>query len=175
MDRRRGQLVLARMAVGWLLAMTTPVMAHPAHVCLTEMDYNREGQSIEAAIKLVPEDLEQAMRASGLEVSAIEQTPQIEALIEQYLHSRIYLTDASGNTHRGQLLGKEVSHRALWLYVLFPATAGTYTLHNTLLHEHLDEQVNTVLLRDNGKTIGSLRFVRGTGGRAVTLPFAPPQ
>ena len=175
MERRRRQLARSRLCLGWMLtvAVAAPATGHPAHLCLTEMDYNRETQSIEASVKLVPEDFEQAMRAAGLEVSSIEHTPRIDALIAQYLHPRLYLQGADGNAARAQLIGKEISHRALWLYVQLPAPAGTYSLHNTLLHEHLDEQVNTVLLREQGKSLGSLRFVRGTGGLALTVPFAP--
>ncbi len=165
--------MLSRLILGWMLVVAGPAMAHPAHVCLTEMDYNRETQSIEAAVKLVPEDLEQAMRGAGLAVSSIEHTPRIDTLIGQYLSPRLYLQGADGNAARAQLIGKEVSHRALWLYVQLPAPAGTYLLHNTLLQERTDAQVNTVLLREQGKSLASLRFVRGTGGLALTVPFAP--
>lgn len=162
-------------AVVWCLlvlgVMPPSVMAHPYHVSVAEVEWNPDHSVFEVALKLLPEDLEDALGAvAGQRVNL--DAPGMDALIRSYLQDRIGVRNQDGEQGELKWVGKEVSYRAAWLYFEITAPAGdALWLYNRILFERHPQQINTLLYRHNKRSQSiNLTAAKGNGQYRITHP-----
>ncbi len=147
---------MSRCTVGWLvrLVLLLPILlpgavaAHPYHASLAEAEYNPERRSLEIALRVLPEELEAVLSERAGKPVNLDATDKVDELIVAYLNETFRLLTDQASSPALQWLGKEVSHRAAWLYfevVIDPKLR--WSLENRVLFDYEPRQVNTVLLR----------------------------
>ncbi len=144
-----------------LLAAAAPARAHPFHVSIAEMEWNERSSRLEVAVKVLPEDLERALRRKTRRHVVLERTADIDRLIHRYLSEAFVVTNHTGKPARLHWVGKEISPKEAWLYfeVAMPAGLDRARITNRLLFGMQKDQVNTLILRTDGKRT-SLSFSR---------------
>ena len=140
-----------------------PAQAHPSHVAIAEVEWNRETGNLEVAMRLRPEDVEDALsRMLRSERVDLERTKDVDKHLAAYLTPH-FTVAANDQRQTIQWVGKEVTLRFVWVYfeVPMPENAATadLTLSCTVLMDLLPDQTNTVLLRD-GNARWSKQFTR---------------
>lgn len=128
------------------LLVTVPVLAHPSHSSYAELDWNEAGSTLEVALRVVPEDLEQALtRAEGQPVVLQERDQDSSRVVQAYLATHFLVANDRGEKMPLSLVGMEISHNQTWIY--FTVATGTgrpLTLDNRLMMETADSQINRV-------------------------------
>ena len=75
---------LALWGLAALIGGAATASAHPRHVSIAEAEFNRESGHFEVALRVRPEDLEQALARTGPRV-VLEKTPDVDKRITAYL------------------------------------------------------------------------------------------
>ncbi|UCE02024.1 MAG: hypothetical protein JSW67_12280 [Candidatus Latescibacterota bacterium] len=166
-------MAAALMAVG---ALAVPLHAHEYHVSIAEVEWNAESTSLEVALRVKPEDLEEALaRRHDMQRINLDRTPGVDSLITLYLQERFEAVERSGERAQPAWLGKEVTPRAAWLYFEFPLaqTAAGVTLRNRVFFETAAKQVNTVNLRI-GEERATLTFTREAPEHEIDFDAGAP-
>jgi hypothetical protein len=154
---------------------TRPSQAHEFHVSLAEMEWNAEFGNFEVAIRLAPEDLEHALATRTGQALRLSSTAGVDSLLADYVADHFVITGPDGPARAPVWVGKEVSSRAAWLYLEYPAPElRGLRLRNTLLFELDETQVNTVNIRA-GESRFSLVFTRNTPVQALADTTAAPR
>ncbi|GHD29455.1 DUF6702 family protein [Halioglobus pacificus] len=118
--------------------------AHPNHTSFAEVDWSEDRSSLEVSLRVIPEDLEQALAfISGAPVNL--QQPDIDTLLAAYLQRHFQVADPQGSVAPVTLVGTSVQYRQTWLYFTLAAPAEQpLSLTNTLLLDTVEGQVNQV-------------------------------
>ena len=122
------------------------VAAHPFHASYAELSWNDAGDTLQVALRVIPEDLESALsRAAGGPVVLDPDAPPAP-LIEDYLGRHFRVSAAGGTGAPAVFLGVEVAWDETWLYFTLPVarSAAPLTLHNSLLFDVAEAQSNRV-------------------------------
>jgi hypothetical protein len=136
--------------------------AHPFHVCTGEMEYNAQTKRWEVSLKMHPSDIEAAIRkktGKKVDVAAKEGSPELT----DYLTTHFQLSCAApakiGSKAKLEFVGAELERGWLWVYFELPAPAGkgAVSLSHTVLLDQVDKQINTMLVKKNGRK-SSLQF-----------------
>lgn len=126
-----------------------PAAAHEFHTSTAEVEHNRDSGKLEVALRVIPEDLEEALSRGRDRPVRLEVTEGVDALITAYLAARFRVEGPDGEPRPVTWVGKEVSHRAAWLYFEIPVDDETvWTLDNRVLFDVSETQINTVDFRD---------------------------
>lgn len=122
------RLGAALVAIAMTIACAPAATAHPYHVSFAEAEANPETERLEVAMRVFPEDLEEAIeRMTGRRSVDLERTEDIDDLITRYLARTFLLRDpnaprdetdddASPEPSVIHWVGKEVGVRHTWLY-----------------------------------------------------------
>lgn len=155
-------LLLLAMISGW-------AFAHPYHFTTAEMQWKPEAARFEVALKVGPEELEEALSAGRADPLLLESTAGVDQQIVTWLEAHFIVTDAKGARLPVRWVGKEVDHEAAWLYFELPAekAVGPFTLINTAFLDTEREQVNLVRFRHPG---GQTGFRFSAASRPEILP-----
>lgn len=156
------------------LLLWRSVMAHPAHVSMTEMEWDPAAGRFEIGLKMAPEDLGLALsRFTGERVS-LHNTEQLDRLLRELIMARFTIKPATGQPLILNWIGHEISHQAAWLYFELRPGPGQkdFVLSNRLLLEARPQQVNTVNFKF-GKQRQTFRFSRDNVEARLLLPHAP--
>lgn len=151
----RRALLLGAILGAITFGVPTPrARAHPHHDSVARADV-RSGH-LEVALRVAPEDLEEALsRIAGTRIH-LERTPGVDGKIIRYLRAHFVLRSREGTRRRLTWVGKEVGIEEAWLYfeVALPRSGGTadHRLENSLFFEIAPTQVNRVLVRDGDRT-----------------------
>jgi hypothetical protein len=138
------------------------VSAHRFHTSLTRMDYNEKEKLVEITIRLFTHDLVPVLEKRTKKSIDLEQTPEIDKILLEYLSRNFILKDKSGAEQKLNWVGKEIETEALIIYVEIPLneTPEGASLQNTIFFESFAEQTNLVDARFDGKK-SDLLFVAG--------------
>lgn len=142
----------------WLLC-TTVAHAHPFHTSLTELEYSAQNKTIEIAIKLTIVDLETELSSLLAKNIVMDGNPENDALILDYIQSHFRLTpvhsigiEQAGDHAILQWVGKQLEISHMWVYLTASVDeAKQVTLDNRLLLKNASEQINTVVVLNDGK------------------------
>jgi hypothetical protein len=131
------------------LADPLAAFAHPFHVSIAEVEFNAPRNRLEVALRLNPLDLENALRPPGGPAVDLEQTPEIDRRLNDYLKQNVLVRTIDGQTCAIHWIGKDVSLKEAWLFfeVALPADADAITFSNRALFEQQADQVNSVFAR----------------------------
>ncbi|MBV9211214.1 MAG: hypothetical protein JOZ52_11320 [Acidobacteria bacterium] len=164
-----------------LFAWTTQTQAAPSplhtfHTSLMQVEYNEKEQSVEFSIQVFVHDLENTLsRRSGKEV-LLDKTPEAAELTFAYLKEAVSLKSREGKLQSFTWVGMEPEADAVWLYIetKMPEGLEGAQLRDRLFFESLDDQVNLVHLKYNGKK-ADLVFKPGEDFKAITETKAEPK
>jgi hypothetical protein len=140
-----------------LLASTqmraAPLPLHTFHTSLMQVEYNAKEQLVEFSIQVFVHDLENTLsHRSGKEVR-LDKTPNAAQLTFEYLKDAVSLKSRDGKLQSFTWVGMEPDADAVWLYVetKMPEGLDGAQLRDRLFFDSLDDQVNLVHLKYNGK------------------------
>ncbi len=138
-----------------LVAMfVSTIAAHEYHASTAEVEHNPESCRVEVALQVIPEDLEAALSRDAGQAGWLDKTGHVDQQIGAYLSAHFRVVGPSGESQPIVWVGKEVSHRAAWLYFEIPVEenatekATSRTLENRILLDLEPGQINTVLFRN---------------------------
>ena len=123
---------------------------HDFHVSKLDVRYNPASKSYELTLHLFLDDLEAAMKASGMKVEPLktnEEEEKSNTRIRQYLTSNLRIT-SDGKLLNLQYIGREEAERfdAVFIYLETENTGipGHLSIENRLFHEIFTDQKNIV-------------------------------
>lgn len=133
-----------------------PVHAHPFHACLAEMKWHEKDSSYQVAIKVDPNDLEEAVAFhSKNNKFKLDESDASGKAIFAYLKTRFVATQPAKNSTEKKKsddtiplkwVGYEADVKEAWLYFEIPLKTdpSSLSLKNTILLEINEKQVNLV-------------------------------
>lgn len=152
----------------------TLASAHPYHVTFTEANLDTRTWTLQLAIRMKPEDLQEALRRRAGSDATLESFPQRD------LHAYAYLAANLSFERQGlpplpiRWVGMEVSLRDAWVYLEVPLPSATraLTVHDKIFFDLETNQANTVELRlPSGRT--TLTFRHDQPSVRVEIPPHP--
>ena len=135
--------------------------AHPFHVSVCDVNYNKEAKSVEITHRVFLDDLEHALREfSGQKVDIVKSAKNdlLNPLVIDYLEKNFTLI-IDGNKQKLSFIGSEIQADAIWIYQESSPVNSfqEISVKNTVLFEMFDDQTNLVHIK-KGKKIKSLRL-----------------
>lgn len=139
----------------------SPVSAHPFAVTSTEVEFNDETRAFEVAMRVYPEQLEQALRKETGRSISLEQSTDIDNLILRYLSSHFSIRNgtvgAQPTTQKShpsiRWIGKEVTPKSVWLYfeVPFDGSLQGLIVTNSMFFRISPEQLHSITMKANDR------------------------
>lgn len=136
-------------ALGFLLSASHAV-AHPLHLTVSEVTYNRDTAKLEVAMRFFPDDLETVLTKEAGRPVSVSKPEDIASNVLPYL-KRTWLTKATnGKASTVEWAGLDITDTHVWVFFEFSLPGGLLgaELHVTSLQELFDDQLNSVQLRD---------------------------
>lgn len=138
-----------------LLAMQ-PASAHDYHASITDVAYNPRTQSLEVAVKVFMDDLEDALsRQAKSNITYSSSSVAVKEQLADYLKSTLSFELEKGKPLKARLVGSEEDADVVWLYVEVPVQQAALTqlyIKNAILTDMFTDQMNIVNVNYNGKT-----------------------
>lgn len=139
-------LVLA--AVFFLLAFK-----HPFYLGVTDLKYNEKEKSLQGSVKLFTNDLEGALKKNHkntVDLINVKNKEAVTIILYDYLkkHFELKVNDKKINY---KLIGFEREEESVFMYLEFDKSElpKKVEVDNTLLYDHLKEQINIVEIEVN--------------------------
>ncbi len=140
-----------------VLAITLFILmafAHPFYLGVVDLKYNATEKKLQGSVKLFTNDLEGALKKLNNKTIDLINTKDKEStskILNDYLQKRLSLK-INGKTCAYKLIGFEREEEALWMYIECDKSEipKKIDVENTLLYEHLKEQMNIVHIEVNG-------------------------
>ena len=152
-----------------LLSISVGAGAHPYYVSICQVDFNRESQALEIALKIFTDDLSLALESKGeraLFIGDERESAKAERLIREYVDSRLHfkINDVPVSCN---YVGKEPEAGAMWIYFEIKDIKELLSLdvECSLLVEVLDSQNNIIQVNKDGKVKNLLLNRRELEGR----------
>lgn len=171
-------------AVFALPGLVQESVAHPFHVSFAEVDWNSESGKLEVALKIDPDDLEQAVRrhcGKRIDIDKAESAAAIEAYIRETFLIRLpsrsgekkvaARSKSTANARKDfKWVGSEIDTKSAWLFFEIAAKDGPegMVVENFLLAE-APQPSNTVHVRA-GKRTSTMTFDRKNTRRVIKFP-----
>ena len=150
--RLKNQLIVAAL----LSCVIAPriAFAHKFHESLTQLEYNRQTQSVEISIRLFADDLEAALSKRTGRSVRLDKTPDVEPLTLDYLRHTFELKNGEGESKQLAWVGMEIQVDVVWAFVevKMPEGMANAELRNRIFFELFRDQVNRVNIRDGEKS-----------------------
>ncbi|WP_255474038.1 DUF6702 family protein [Pontibacter qinzhouensis] len=144
--------------------------AHDYHASITDISYNPKTQRLEVAIKVFMDDLEDALSKKTKGKIVYSKAAHVQQHLQAYLQQHLVFEQEKGKPLQHHFLGSEAETDAVWAYVEVPVQHATLPLlvHNTVLMELFNDQMNIVNINSKGKT-NSLLFQKNDRPKKVNL------
>jgi len=154
-DRGKAILLLSWLGLGW----SASLLAHPHHSSLTEIGWNEQRDTLQIALRVIPEDLEAALSFRTKASFVLAEGEAIDRLLVAYLVDFFIVSNERGERLPIRFLGKQVAHDGAWLYFEIPvAGASALNLANQVLCDWEESQINHVLFNDDADHQKSFHF-----------------
>ncbi|NKB42947.1 MAG: hypothetical protein GKS03_01590 [Alphaproteobacteria bacterium] len=162
------RLALASTAATFLQSQS--VCADGAHAAFTVIEHNARAGTIEVIHRLMVLDLEIALTARIGETVRMEDTPNIEEMIANYLSEYFSLSTANGIAIPLTWVGAELDVSSVLAYQEAPIASNLSGLivDNQMLTETHPSQINTVNVTFGGRTQTRM-FTLGDAPQTIVL------
>jgi hypothetical protein len=147
---------MCRIALLILLALSVlSFIKHPFYLSITELKYNPEEKKMNCSMRVFLNDFENSLKKIHKAKVDLNHPPDSALLIKQlsdYIKEHISV-NIDGKPLKFQVLGFEREEENFWVY-FESEQAGIpkkVVVENSILYEHLKEQVNLVRVHVNGK------------------------
>lgn len=152
--------MLYKLLTGLLLLVallaTQPASAHDYHASITDIKYNPRTQSLEVAVKVFMDDLEDALsRQAKSKITYSSSSVAVKEQLADYLKSTLTFELERGKPLKAKLLGSEEDADVVWLYVEVPVQQEALTqlyVRNAILTDLFTDQMNIVNVNYKGET-----------------------
>jgi hypothetical protein len=126
--------------------------AHPFHSSRTEVEWNAEAKTIQAAIRVWPADLEAELSEAAGRPYDLARSPGVDEALLALVEKETLLRDGETTLAGWKWVGKEIGDREAWLYVELPLAEAPQNLSvsQRLFLFRNDDQDNVVAFLDNG-------------------------
>ena len=134
---------------------------HPFHVTIAEAEYNEKSKSLEVALKVFPNDLEEALSRYTGKRFKLEKHADLETLLKKYLREVFVVQLPGGKQVKLKWIGHELKIRQAWLYFEVPLPEGPENVKfaNRFHFNAFADQANRLTIKWK-KKINSLHFTR---------------
>lgn len=156
-------------------SMSFSFLWHPIYISTAEIDYNKEDRSLEIAIKLFSDDLEEVLTdIEGIEIEIGTDREHDEATkyIDEYLKKHFKLEVNGREVEMNYINRKLVREDFFAMWVLFKVPKvnriKTLNLSNNILIDLHESQQNYVKFRES-KDDGYVRKVTSKGNVNISL------
>ena len=144
---------------------------HQFYVSITEIQYNRDTQSLEVSCKVFADDYIFAVEkefSRKLHFGTANQDPKSDEMMEQYALCRLQLK-ADGQPLTVKYIGKEIEMDVFWFYFEVPVAGfreleignnmlmELFPSQTNIVHITVDDQKKSLLLNRNQKS-GAVEF-----------------
>lgn len=147
-----------------------PARAHDYHASITDINYNPRTQSLEVAVKVFMDDLENALsRRAGAKVVYSSASEEVKEQLAAYLNATLAFELEKGKPLKSRLLGSEEDADVVWVYLEVPVQKANLTqlyIKNAILTDLFPDQMNIVNLNYEGRT-ESVMLQRGDATRKL--------
>jgi hypothetical protein len=135
----------------------------PLHLSLTEANHNRERGRLLLTVRVQTADLEAVLSERAKHKVTAAEPGELAPLALEYVREKLRLTSPKGEALRLEWAGHDVADKQLFLFFEAPLNSSLQGLRiaNTLLLEHLPDQINSVELHE-GAIKQTLVFSRET-------------
>ncbi len=132
-----------------LLLLFSSLVLHPLHVSLTNIEYDKNKQTIEIAIKLFDDDFKAAIYKEydiNLYLYSDNEHVNVDSLINNYINNNFILSLDNMLSCNMKFIKREKKLDAYWFYFVIDVNNKTkkITIKNTLLIDLYDDQKNLV-------------------------------
>lgn len=149
----------------FLIFLLFSSFAHQFYVSITEIEYNRNTQSLEVSCKVFADDYIFAVEkeySQKLHFGTANQDPKSDEMFEQYALCRIQIK-ADGQPLTVKYIGKEIEMDVFWFYFEAPVSnfhklevgnnmlMELFPTQTNIIHITLDDQKKSLLLNRNQK------------------------
>lgn len=126
--------------------------AHPFHSTRTEVEWNAEAKTIQAAIRVWPADLEAELSETAGRPYDLARSPGVDEALLALVEKQVLLRDGETALAGWKWVGKEIGDREAWLYVELPLAEPPQQLSvsQRLFLFRNDDQDNVVAFLENG-------------------------
>ena len=147
---------------------------HPFHSSYTEINWSEDNEQLEVALRVIPEDLENALSRQAGERVVLLQRPFVHSALETYLRQTFRVLIEGGEQPRVlSLQGFESGHRETWLYFTVEVARNqTLTLRHTVLFDEDITQRNQTRLLWRGES-DIMVFTRQNPEQTLWSPDRP--
>jgi hypothetical protein len=145
--------------------------AHDYHASITDAKYNPRTQSLEVAVKVFMDDLEDALSRRSKTKVTYSQAPQVQQWVQEYIGASLSFELEKGKPLRHTFVGSEQEVDVVWVYFEVPLQTKELThlyVRNVVLQELFNDQMNIVNLDYKGK-ISSNLFQKNDGTRKMSF------
>ena len=146
--------------------------AHDYHASITDIKFNPRTQSLQVAVKVFTDDLENALsKRSKSKVSYDAGSATIKQQLAGYMAATIKFELTKGKPLKQQFIGSEEEADVVWLYFEVPVQSASLSqlyIENAVLTELFNDQMNIVNLDYNGK-MHSMLMQKSETGKKLTF------
>lgn len=138
------------------LLAAQPASAHDYHASITDVAFNPRTQSLEVAVKVFMDDLEDALsRQAKSKITYSSSSVAVKEQLYDYLKSNLGFELEKGKPLKAKLLGSEEDADVVWIYIEVPVQQPTLTqlyVKNAILTDLFSDQMNIVNVNYKGET-----------------------
>lgn len=142
---------VAALALTLVLTPVGTVSAHKFYASLAQVERTADG-TLEVAVRLFPDDLEEALRRSTGRRVVAEDSKAFASALMPWLN-RHFALDSGRQRATFTYVGAEVTVQVVWVYVeaRWPAGLDASAMTNDILVDLFPDQVNTVNFVEGGR------------------------
>ncbi|MBB6612268.1 hypothetical protein H7F15_14555 [Pontibacter sp. Tf4] len=146
--------------------------AHDYHASITDVKFNPRTQSLQVAVKVFTDDLENALsKQSKRNVTYSATSEQVKEQLVTYMATTMRFELSQGKPLKQHFVGSEAEADVVWIYFEVPVQAASLSqlyIRNAVLTELFDDQMNILNLDYKGKMHSSL-FRKDETSKKFTL------
>lgn len=128
--------------------------AHDYHASITDVTFNPRTQSLEVAVKVFTDDLENALSLRSKSNIAYSNSEKVQQHLREYVQASLSFEVEKGKPLKQKFLGAEEETDAIWIYVEVPVNANSLSqlyVRNAVLTELFNDQMNVMNVTYKGK------------------------
>ncbi|MEM6915331.1 MAG: DUF6702 family protein [Verrucomicrobiota bacterium] len=149
---RRSPTVLLAAASLFHVAFVFCAQAHEQKTALTDLLFNERTGNLEIAHRISIHDAEHVLRRLGQKSEDLIHSEEAQSRFAEYVTNEFLLKRKDGTTFDLLLVGQEIEGGHLWVYqeiAIAELDEGSFAIHNSILHDEVKDQVNTVNVRSH--------------------------
>jgi len=142
----------------WLLSWAVPSghahIVHPLHVSTTEIGFNPKTKSLEISCRIFTDDFEQILAKNyktKIDLSRADMQKAMDVVVRKYMDTHLSFM-VNGKGVKAGYIGFEIDHEATNVYLEIENIQAlqNLTLHNSLLYDLFDDQMNILHVENRG-------------------------